>query len=140
MEKIGSASSAEEHSALVRQLRSTVSVSKRKMLDEAADTIEQLHRLLEEEHQRFLRYADYSVERDRMIDQLKKDLMEADETGGCLFCRYAHEPMPCEIELTEYYDCNQCPHEECMCRSCRGDSRNWEWRGIVEGSDEADAV
>ncbi len=120
-----------EHKQLVEKLRNTVSVSKREMLDQAAAAIEQLSKAVAEEHERFVRYADYSVQRDRMIEQLKKDLLQADETGGCIFCLHALEPMPCEAEPEADYICNECPHNQCLCGSCRG-SKNWEWRGIVE--------
>lgn len=117
-----------DYKELTAKLRATVSVSKRQMLDAAADTIERLTRELAEEHDRFLRYADYSVERDKMIEQLKKDLLEADSNGGCEFCSHIREPIPCE---GADYLCNDCPHHGCYCRDCVWGSK-WEWRGIVE--------
>lgn len=118
-----------DYKKLVDQLRATVSVSKRQMLDDAADAIEQLSAELEAEHDRFLRYADYSVERDKMIEQLKKDLLKAVDYIGCEFCI-----RNIGLDTYEDYLCDECHKPGCICRDCVKGSK-WEWRGIVEGQD-----
>lgn len=127
-----------DYKELVAKLRATVSVSKRQMLDAAADAIELLSRELADERHRFEKYADYSIQRDKMIEQLKKDLLSADFNGGCEFCKRALEPIPCEG--ADYF-CDDCPHHGCGCKDCVKGSK-WEWRGIVEDPNrvESDTV
>ena len=53
----------------------------------------------------------------------------------CQFCAHAWFSEPCEILASdEDYDvagCDQCPHTECGCHSCRYNS-NYRWCGAEE--------
>lgn len=114
---------------LVAKLRGTVSESKRQMLDDAADAIESLKAELEDERYRHDRYVDYAVKRDGMFDRLMEDLKEVGRSGEmCEVCRHGKEPLICE---SADYMCDTCPHEACVCHSCR-DYDKWLWRGMPE--------
>ena len=89
---------------LVKQLRSTVSVSKRKMLDAAANTIEKL----------LAEVAEF----DAAVAELKE--LDVD----CLVCDHNHRTAPCEG--TDYL-CDDCPFE-CPCKGCKNNSK-WAWHG-----------
>lgn len=120
-----------ETSELVAKLRGTKSESKRQMLDDAADAIEQLRGELEEERYRHDRYVDYAVERDGMFDRLIDDLKRVAKEGGtpCGLCRWAYAPLPCRDGPD--YPCEKCIHGGCVCHSCR-DYDKWLWRGMPE--------
>ena len=129
----------EMYREIIKQLRATASRSKRKLLNDAADAIENLLRSNEAMQDVVKRQSDFNdrlvaevLRKDEEIDRLTaesdallRDLKDADI--DCEFC--GHRPaVPDDCPA----DCAECQKRECTCCSCI-DNRNWEWRGIVEG-------
>lgn len=102
---------------------------------------EQIHKLeaaLRDERDRHDKYVDYAMERDRMIDQMKKEAERMNTVlrlcfreDPCLYCRWGKEPVPCQ---GADYICDECTHEGCVCHACR-DFDKWEMERD-EGSGE----
>lgn len=93
------------------------------------DRVEELEAELRDERDRHDKYVDYAVERDGMIDQLKKEAERMNTVlrlcfreDPCLYCRWGKEPLPCQ---GADYICNECTHEGCVCHACR-DFDKWE--------------
>ena len=117
------------HDELVRRLRGTVSESKRQMLDDAADAIENLEAELAEAERR-------AKDRDGLFARLIDDLKLVAKEGGtpCGLCRWAYAPLPCRDGPD--YPCEKCIHGGCVCHSCR-DYDKWLWRGMPEVKHES---
>lgn len=95
---------------------------------EALEKVEALEAELKDERYRHDRYADYSVERDGMIDRLLEDLLSSSDR--CKTCEQAEKPLLCE---GSDYLCNECNQHTCVCRDCL-DGSKWGWRGM-KGAD-----
>lgn len=99
---------------------------------QALEKVERLEAEPTDERYRHDRYADYSVERDRMIDQLKEDLRNSGRNDPCDYCKHNYEPVPCaEDRVEDIVPCWGCERAECICHACR-DWNKWEWRGMPE--------
>lgn len=119
----------ERYGDLVAKLRGTVSESKRQMLDDAADAIENLEAELAEAERR-------AKDRDGLFARLIDDLKLVAKEGGtpCGLCRWAYAPLPCRDGPD--YPCEKCIHGGCVCHSCR-DYDKWLWRGMPEVKHES---
>lgn len=91
----------------------------------ALEEVETLRAELAGERERFDRYADYSVERDKMIEQLKEELRG--DAERCRTCGHLSEARMCD---TSDYLCCECGQNACACRTCTKGSE-WKWRGAV---------
>lgn len=107
----------ENYKQLVLQLRNTVSVSKRQMLDAAADAI---MTLLAEKEQ-------LKAERDAALDDLKTLVRFQDP---CEVCGVERNTEACE---EAGWDCDDCKAVgTCDCVDC-GVGSHFKWRGISPG-------
>lgn len=88
------------------------------------DRVEELEAELKDERYRHDRYADYSVERDGMIDRLLEDLLKS--IDRCKFCEQMEKPLLC---VGSDYFCDECNQHTCVCRDCLNGSK-WAWRGM----------
>lgn len=96
-----------DYNKLIEQLRSTVSRSKRELLDNAADAIGTL-----------------MVERDAALGFIKSYC-------GCEQCIHGQMPHP---DCEDGCDCEYCTSKTCVCCQCR-DMDKWEWCGLQEGEE-----
>lgn len=97
---------ANDADILIRQLEADVKIGQIKL--EAA----------------FAKCSQLVAERDAAIADIR--LAYESYVGRCETCKHVERQVDCD----EPEACGLCRVEDCPCRSCGKDDRNWEWRGV----------
>lgn len=88
---------------------------------EQAETIERLNNGC---HELLVRIQQLEAERDAAVGDIR--LACKSYVGRCKTCKHLGHQVDCD----EPEACGLCKVDDCPCRSCSKDDRNWEWRGV----------